>query len=136
MPGGKIVNGCVRVADLSKEALLLAECLSDLERAVLLAMHTTNRDDGFPSPDEVEVLRRENTGGGRYVDLSTTDLPRRPLTESMLLNVLIEMEGLPNGLQAFGWLESGRLVQLEFCVIGRVSWDGVERPWRIVSVGL
>lgn len=106
--------------------------LSAMERAVLQAFYEAYAETGFPPPDKVAVRRRENTGGGRYVELDSEanlniedgylDLPGR----------FIRMSGVPNGLMAIVAVEDSRLAQLEFAVYGEDSWDGEERTWAIV----
>jgi hypothetical protein len=81
--------------------------------------------------DGLGVTKRENTGVGRYVYLE--DAHRQPLTDGdySASNMLIEMEGIHNGM---GWVvnvSDGQLGYIEMFTFGDDSWDGVERPWQI-----
>ncbi len=106
---------------------------SPLERAILTRYYDAFSDQGFPSPDSIGVLARENSGAGRFVDLQA------PLTSisqhacGLPDDIGIEMEGLANGLGFVLFIENGRLDMLEFHTYGE-DWDGEERPWRFVTV--
>ncbi len=103
-----------------------------LETAVLDRFHQIYQAKGFPSVESISILRRENTGGGRYVYLQC-DAPV-PLGDGYidLGGSFIEMRGLPNGLMAVVLVKGGRLEVLEFTVYGGDFWDGEETEWKIV----
>ena len=105
---------------------------SKLEAAVLDRFHELYKGQGFPAAESIRILRRQNTGGGRYTDLDS-DLPLR-LDDGYidLAGSFIEMEGLPNGMMAVVLVEGRRAKTLELTVYGGESWDGEERPWKIV----
>jgi hypothetical protein len=65
-------------------------------------MHERNQQKGFSSPESFRVITRADTRLGRYVDLDVIEADWSALDDSLELNVLVEMEGLPYGLQAFG----------------------------------
>jgi len=98
----------------------------------LAAFHEIYKDRGFPSPDRVHVLHRENTGSGRYVDLDSADTTQLDNGYLDLSGRFIEMTGVPNGLMAVARIKDYRLQQIEISVYGEDPWDGEERDWRIV----
>jgi hypothetical protein len=103
-----------------------------LETALLDRFHQLYRAEGFPRADLVNIVRRENTGGGRYTELEC-DAPVQ-LDDGYLdlAGGFVEMEGLPNGMMAVVLVGQGRLRILELTVYGGDCWDGEERAWRIV----
>ncbi len=107
---------------------------SPLEHAILAQYHKAYGVQGFPQPDTIEMLVRENTGAGRFVDL------KAPLTSiaehacALPDDVTVEMDGVENGLGFMLFVEEGRLDMLELYTVAG-SWDGDERAWRIVSRG-
>ena len=104
---------------------------SPLEQAILAKYHEAYSGDGFPSPDKINVLARENSGSGRFIDLSA------PLTSIVShacgLPQAVEMEGLEHGIGFVLFIEQGKLDMLELFTYEE-SWDGEERPWRLVTV--
>jgi hypothetical protein len=103
-----------------------------LETAVLDRFHQLYEAQGFPPAERIGVLRRENTGGGRYVDLEC-DAPLH--LEDGYIDLggsFIEMKGLPNGMMAVVLVKGGHATTLEFTVYGGDSWNGEESDWRIV----
>src|SRR5216117_4446596 len=91
---------------------------SALETAVLERFHKLYQTEGFPSADSVRVTGRENTGGGRYVQLEC-NIPVQ--VDNGYLDLgggFIEMKGVPNGMMAVALVKDGRLVLLEFTVYG------------------
>ena len=105
---------------------------STLEAAVLGRFHQLYEEQGFPAAESIGVVARENTGGGRYVELDS-NVPRR-LDDGYidLAGSFIEMEGLPNGMMAVVLVVGRRAKTLELTVYGGDSWDGEERAWKIV----
>lgn len=93
--------------------------------------HGIHAASGFPSPSEVEVISRENTGNGRYVGLRSTGA--QPLKDGHydLGGRYIEIEGVPHGMMAVARAANGRLVEIEIAAYGGYGWDGVERSWSI-----
>ena len=86
-----------------------------LETAVLDRFHQIYKAQGFPPAESIRVLRRENTGGGRYVDLECDTSVQ-----------------LDDGYIDLGGSFIGHLKVLEFTVYGGDFWDGEETEWRIV----
>lgn len=78
------------------------------------------------------MLRRENTGGGRYVDLECDSPVHLDDGYIDLGGGYIEMRGIPNGMMAVVLMKGGRVRTLEFTVYGGDSWDGDEAEWRLV----
>ena len=106
--------------------------LSPLETALLAVFHELYNDQGFPFPEAIRVLRRENTGGGRYVDLESVKHVQLDDGHIDLGGRYIEMSGLPNGLMAVVLIKNNRIQQIELAVYGGDFWDGEERDWSIV----
>ena len=103
-----------------------------LESAVLDRFHRLYQTHGFPPAESIGVLRRENTGSGRYVDLECDALLSLEDGYIDLAGSLIEMAGLPNGMMAVVFVQEGHPTFLELTVYGGDSWNGEERDWRIV----
>jgi len=102
-----------------------------LESALLREFHALYRKDGFPDPQMIVLTKRENTGGGRYVDLSS---PNAHLTSDGYLDLggkYIEMEGVRNGMMAVVLVSEGSPSLLEITVYGGDAWDGRERQWTL-----
>lgn len=105
---------------------------TELETAVLDRFHQLYQAQGFPSADAIAVIQRQNTGGGRYVDLECAALLRLDDGYIDLGGSFIEMKGLPNGMMAVVLVKGGHPKTLEFTVYGGDSWNGEESDWRIV----
>lgn len=105
---------------------------SGLETAVLERFHEVYSAIGFPSAKSINLLRRENTGNGRYVDIESDTEVNVNDGYLDLGGSFIEMEGLPNGMMAVVLVQNRRLKVLEFSVYGGDEWDGEEREWKIV----
>ncbi len=105
---------------------------SALEAAVLERLHELYRAKGFPRAESIRVLRRENTGGGRYVDLKCDVLVQLDDGYIDLGGSYIEMKGLPNGMMAVALIKDARVTTLEFTVHGGDPWNGEEEDWKIV----
>lgn len=105
---------------------------TSLETAVLNRFHQLYQTKGFPPAEAIGVLRRENTGGGRYVDLECETMVDLDDGYSDLGGSFIEMKGLPNGMMAVVLVKNGRVSMLEFTVYGGDFWDGDEREWKFV----
>ena len=102
-----------------------------LESALLEEFHTLYAKDGFPNPREITLVNRENTGGGRYVELS---VPSANMCRDGHLDLggkYINMEGVPNGMMAVILVSRRQPSLLEIAVYGDHSWDGVERQWGL-----
>jgi hypothetical protein len=102
-----------------------------LERSLLGIFHQLHGAEGFPSPSEVSVISRENTGGGRYVSLKCADRCELSDGHYDLGGKYIEMAGIPHGMMAVARVAGGHLVEIEIAVYGDYHWDGSEREWSI-----
>jgi hypothetical protein len=105
---------------------------SPLEAAVLDRLHELYKTKGFPSAESIRVLRRDNTGGGRYVEVECSARVQIDDGYIDLGGSYIEMDGLPNGMMAVALVKDGRVTMIEFTVYGGDSWSGEERAWKIV----
>jgi hypothetical protein len=103
-----------------------------LETAVLDRLRALYQARGLPPAMSIGVLRRENTGNGRYVDLESNADVQMDDGYIDLGGSFIEMKGLPNGMMAVALVKNNHLTTLEFTVYGGDSWDGEEREWKIV----
>jgi hypothetical protein len=104
---------------------------SALEAAVLDRFHKLYQAQGFPPAESIGVLRRQNTGGGRYVDLECDTPVRLDDGYVDLGGSFIEMKGVPNGMMAVVLVKNGRVNTLEFTVYGGDFWSGEESAWRL-----
>ncbi|MEO8903867.1 MAG: hypothetical protein ABI627_20300 [Polyangiaceae bacterium] len=109
----------------------MTQPLSRLERACveLIAKHN------WPTfrCDRLEVIRRENTGVGRYVYLND------PQAQELIDGTYgpepgraIQMLGVEFGLDFAVDVSRGRLNYLELVTSGNDGWDGEEREWHFV----
>lgn len=106
---------------------------TNLETAVLDRFHRVYLAEGFPPAESIGVLRRENTGGGRYVDLECEKPVQLSDGYIDLDGGFIDMKGLPNGMMAVILVKNGLLKILEFTVYGGDFWDGEEKEWTIIT---
>lgn len=83
--------------------------------------------------DGLQVVGREATGVGLFVSLS--DMNGQPLPDGVYEagGCIIEMDGLPHGLDFAICVSGGYMHHLELVTPGD-SWDGVERSWRLVGL--
>lgn len=105
--------------------------LTPLELSILNKLYELHSSVGFPSPSLVSVVRRENTGSGRYVDLASMHAIQVDDGYLDLGGSYIRMEGMPNSMMAVALIRGHLLRQLEISVYGEAVWDGVERSWSI-----
>lgn len=104
--------------------------LSPLELAIV-ELVASEKWRGF-NPEHLRVLRREDTGVGRYVyfeDQKSQDLADGSYAAG---TKFVEMEGIRYGLFFEIVVTNSRIDYLELVTCGGDSWDGVERHWRIV----
>jgi hypothetical protein len=102
---------------------------SPLERALLAVLHELYVSQGFPPPEKIRVLRRENTGVGRFVDLHANVQTEMDDGYYDLGGHYIEMEGVHAGMSAVIRIGRHMLEQLEIAVYGDEPWDGEEHRW-------
>lgn len=81
--------------------------------------------------DGVVAINRENTGVGRFVRIEDRNLQTLKDGVYEAGGRMVEMEGLPLGLDFAVCVSDGHLDHLEIVAPG-ASWDGVERPWRML----
>ena len=92
-----------------------------LELAVLARLSVA----GAPvDASKLNVVGREITGAGSYTTFATADAPPDVWRDSVGLDVLIEVPGVPNGLGAVLWLNNDLPLCLEIYTYGGDSWDG------------
>lgn len=109
------------------------EALTPLERALLEGFFENYRAIGFPSPDQFQVVKRENTGAGRFVDVRVdreTQLKNEPLA---LDDRYVEVPNVPYGMTAVVFVDGHRPALLEICVCGDFLWNGDEEGWQIIK---
>lgn len=108
----------------------MSSYLSPLEQAVVEVV----AQDNWPGfrVDCLRVKRRENTGVGRYVHFE--DLGNQVLVDGSYgsRGRIVEMQGIQNGLYFVIEVSSSQIEYLELVTGGNDSWDGIERPWKIV----
>lgn len=103
-----------------------------MEHAVLECLYRIYYKQGFPSPDSFAVRNRQNTGGGRYVELVSNVAAKLKDGYIDLAGQFIEMRNLPSGMMAVALIKNGYVTALEFTVYGGDEWDGNESGWKIV----
>jgi hypothetical protein len=106
------------------------EPLTQMERTILELVSAENWP-GFRL-DGIVVVRRENTGAGRFTYLQ--DLNRQPLQDGTYgaQERLLELEGVRDGAAFVVDVTNNTIGHIEIAVYGNESWDGVERGWRIM----
>ena len=104
--------------------------LTPLEKEVLALTARENWPDF--RIEGVRVIRRENTGAGRFTYLE--DEHDQQLTDGFYSaqGRLIEVPGVRNGLGFEIAVAASRISYIEFVTYGNVTWDGSEDGWRIV----
>jgi hypothetical protein len=102
---------------------------TELESALLREFHTLYARQGFPHPEQISLLSRKNTGGGRYVNLSSAGAAIMRDGHLDLGGKFVEIDGVPNGLMAVVLISDGQPNILELTVYGGDHWDGTERKW-------
>jgi hypothetical protein len=102
-----------------------------LEAALIQEFHWLYADSGFPRPESLRVVGRENTGAGRYVALACECDSVMPDGYLDLAGGFVEIDAVPDGLMAIVRIEAGRPVEIEIAVYGEEHWDGVEGTWTI-----
>jgi hypothetical protein len=103
-----------------------------LETAVLRCFHDIYGVRGFPPVEEIEIVKRENTGSGRYLDLraeAEVDIDDGYID---LGGRYVEMPTVPAAIMAVVQVRKRRIVLLEFTAYEGESWNGTEIGWTIV----
>lgn len=109
--------------------LEMSETLSSIEQEIIRLVALENWP-GFRTGG-LEVLRRENTGAGRFTYLR--DRHEQFVRDRFYAaqGKYIEMDGVPHGLSFVVVASNGRIDFIEIAVNGVYPWDGTERRWRI-----
>src|ERR1700690_3058028 len=104
--------------------------LSPLEKELVLLTASENWPDF--RMDGLQVLKRENTGAGRFVYLG--DVYKQALPNGMhsAQGRIIQMQGVKNGLGFVISVVSSRINHIEMFTYGNVAWDGREDSWSIL----
>lgn len=103
--------------------------LSPLERECIRVVARRHWPD--LALDGLVVMSREFTGVGKYIGLQDRNLQSLQDGVYEAGGRTVVMEGLPLGLDFAVCVSNGQLDHLELVAPGS-SWDGLERPWRIV----
>lgn len=104
--------------------------LTELEREIVELVARENwpwfRTDGM------SVVRRENTGAGRYTYLE--DAHQQQLTDGSYSagGRMVEVAGAPHGLGFVVDVSGSKINYIEFFTFGSEGWDGSEGEWKIV----
>ncbi len=97
---------------------------NDLENAIL--EHLVSKDSSLGEPiQRLHVLSREFTGVGSFTRFSSEGSRERAPIQSVGLDALIKMPGVPNGMGAVLFLKGGKPDCLEIFTYGDDHWDGV-----------
>lgn len=104
--------------------------MTDLEREVVDVVARENWQ-GFRT-DGLKVLRRENTGAGRYTYLADGHNQTLPDGSYSAQGRMIELRGVRNGLGFVVEASSSRISHIELFTFGNDEWDGSEEVWKIV----
>lgn len=107
----------------------MSEHLSPLERECVRVVAAAHWPD--LSLDGLVVRSRENTGVGRFVGILDRNQQLLPDGVYEAAGRVVEMEGLPLGLDFALCVCDGHLDHLELVSPG-AAWDGIDRPWRML----
>jgi hypothetical protein len=104
--------------------------LTELERAIVEVVSRENWSD-FRT-DDLRVLKRENTGAGRFTYLA--DRRDQTLADGSYSaqGRLVELPGVRNGLGFIVDISRSRISHIELFTFGNETWDGSEADWKIV----
>jgi hypothetical protein len=104
--------------------------LTELERAIVEVVSRENWND-FRT-DELRVLKRENTGAGRFTYL--TDARDQALSDGSYSaqGRIVELRGVRNDLGFVVDVSRSRIGHIELFTFGNEKWDGSEADWKIV----
>jgi hypothetical protein len=103
-----------------------------LEEALLELYCEVYGPNGFPSPCEVHVVARENTGVGRKVDLQCEALTTLADGWAALGDRYVNIPGVPDGVGVAVFVKKGQIVQMELTAFGFAPWNGIEDGWSIL----
>ena len=81
--------------------------------------------------DGLKVTKRDNTGAGRYTYLEDAHAQQLVDGDYSAQYRWVDMDGIVNGM---GWIvavSDRKLLYIDIHTFGNITWDGVERPWRI-----
>ncbi len=108
----------------------MSNALTTLERE-LVARTAQDNWPGFQT-DRLQVIKRENTGAGRYVYLKDDREQDLPDGTYSVEGQMIEMAGVRNGLGFAIDVSASRINYVELFTFGNEDWDGIERQWKVV----
>jgi hypothetical protein len=83
---------------------------------------------------DLEIISRDNTGVGRFVDLRHSSGRRLADGIYECRGHIVEMEGVDFGIDFAVCVVEGRIDHLELVTCSPSGWDGVERPWKLVRL--
>jgi hypothetical protein len=104
--------------------------LTDLERELLTVVSQENWP-GFRG-DRLSVLRRENTGAGRYTYIMDGHDQTLPDGSYSAQGRMVALDGVRNGLGFVVDVANSRISHIELFTFGNEEWDGSELGWKIV----
>ena len=106
--------------------------LTSMELALLHRFWGLYGCSGFPTPDHITLQRREDSGAGRYLTLSSDCEVQMRDGYYDMGGAFVELSCLEDGLMAVIAVENGRIRSLEMTPYGDTGWSGDEAGWRIV----
>jgi hypothetical protein len=106
--------------------------ISSLEIAIVEAVRKDHPELNLPEGDQLKLVARTVTGGGRYTYVSMEgelhiDSGDKQIFDSGLR---IEMDCLNAPLGGSIFVIKKKLTTIEIFVYGGEYWDGVERNWK------
>ncbi|HEY0464258.1 MAG TPA: hypothetical protein VGC79_08620 [Polyangiaceae bacterium] len=104
--------------------------LTGLERAIVELVARENW--GEFRTDALHVLKRENTGAGRYTYLADGYEQALPDGSYSSQGRMIELLDVRNGLGFVVDVANSRISHIELFTFGNDEWDGSESGWKIV----
>lgn len=104
---------------------------TDLEAALLRLFYEAHQAGGFPPPEQIRILERENTGLGRFLTLEAEAV----LTAARAILQIDYFVVLPNveSMGAVVVVQHHRLDELELYSNAPLQedWDGDESGWTL-----
>ena len=85
----------------------------------------------IPFIEKLHVLSREYTGVGSFTNLKPPDSMPEIGKDPVVLDALINMPDVPNGMGAVLFYENGRPIMLETYTFGNDHWEGIYDGYSI-----
>lgn len=104
--------------------------LTELEREIMEMVARENW--GAFRTDTLSVVRRENTGAGRYTYLADGNEQVLPDGSYSAQGRMVEVRGVRNGLGFVVEVANSRISHIELFTFGNDEWDGSESDWKII----